>query len=631
MQPDLKESASRKSILRKFCERLEGAGRYFEGLNGTVFTLYATFVFSVDAIASDYFSPKFIPAAIFFIATTAAAVCPAIIRFFSKNSIAENSFAKKKLAKNGMKKQLAATRKPAKHVSDKQQKSYFASMRTDRLPDSLPNSRLCCKPGLRPCRLLQCPARFALYAIVFAILLFYFIAYYPGSFSDDSINQYEQAESNRYSDWHPAIHTLLAFKLPLVLSAGRADSIVLFQIICFSAALGYAFSAILKHAGAKYAAVSAGFVLLNPQTGYIMLFPWKDNAFATGAVLLSAYCLRIFFTKGQWLEKTANAAAFAVAACLTTLFRHNAILFTGPLIFAVIFCILRNNMLTSPPKDEKESNAGSRRKICALKNIAAGNIAVKNTAIICISIFAICLSITGPLYSALGVENPGQRQVETLGLPMNVIGAAVTYTPNALDEQTREFAYKVAPREVWEEKYVCGSYNPVKWDSRTNNDIIEEYGSQRVVSMMFRAMKSSKKATAKALIKLTEAAYTVTDDYDDFIKPHISKNDFGLSQKNTGKTAEICEGYRNFVRKYLSYPFLHLGFAHMLLIIAVLSRCKLARAKDWERIFFVLPVFVYDFGTTFLLTGVDDASRFFYYAFAILPILLIFPFSGRNA
>ena len=118
MQPDLKESASRKSILRKFCERLEGAGRYFEGLNGTVFTLYATFVFSVDAIASDYFSPKFIPAAIFFIATTAAAVCPAIIRFFSKNSIAENSFAKKKLAKNGMKKQLAATRKPAKHVSD---------------------------------------------------------------------------------------------------------------------------------------------------------------------------------------------------------------------------------------------------------------------------------------------------------------------------------------------------------------------------------------------------------------------------------------------------------------------------------------------------------------------------------
>ena len=149
--------------------------------------------------------------------------------------------------------------------------------------------------------------------------------------------------------------------------------------------------------------------------------------------------------------------------------------------------------------------------------------------------------------------------------------------------------------------------------------------------MMFRAMKSSKKATAKALIKLTEAAYTVTDDYDDFIKPHISKNDFGLSQKNTGKAAEICEGYRNFVRKYLSYPFLHLGFAHMLLIIAVLSRCKLARAKDWERIFFVLPVFVYDFGTTFLLTGVDDASRFFYYAFAILPILLIFPFSGRNA
>ena len=38
--------------------------------------------------------------------------------------------------------------------------------------------------------------------------------------------------------------------------------------------------------------------MLNPQTGNIAMFPWKDVAFAIGALLLTAYTVRIYYSGG---------------------------------------------------------------------------------------------------------------------------------------------------------------------------------------------------------------------------------------------------------------------------------------------------------------------------------------------
>ena len=76
----------------------------------------------------------------------------------------------------------------------------------------------------------------ALFARIFIIsitvLLIYYIACYPGLFSPDSIEQSQQALGKiNYNDWHPALHTLLFFTLPLKLTSGWMGSIVLLQII----------------------------------------------------------------------------------------------------------------------------------------------------------------------------------------------------------------------------------------------------------------------------------------------------------------------------------------------------------------------------------------------------------------
>lgn len=307
--------------------------------------------------------------------------------------------------------------------------------------------------------------------------------------------------------------------------------------------------------------------------------------------MLSVFALQIYISKGKWINKTTHTVAFIVIAVLTTLFRHNALLFTIPLIIAAVIIIAK-----------------------------------KRALMICLCIVTLIFGVKVPLYSAVGAESTGSRQVEVLGLPMTAIGAAVTMTPADVDDDILEFAYKVAPREVWEEKFEYGDYNHVKWDDRTNNSVIEEYGAAKVVSMALRCLKSSKKVTIKSLIKLTEPVYTLSDAYGKFLTPSVAENNNGISQNGVKALQDCLGGYKAFFEDVFPHLFLYLGAVHLIIIASILAKLKLNRFADWKRIFFVLPMLIYNYGTTLLLSGYHDADRFFYYSFLLLPVLLVFVF-----
>ena len=434
----------------------------------------------------------------------------------------------------------------------------------------------------------------------FAWLLFFFlvslvlfsvkyIIYYPGAFSPDSFNQYQQVLTSSYNDWHPVIQTLLFIKLPLLLTGGWIGSITLFQIIVFSVILAYALYTIRKHTNNLYAILAMLFILLNPQTTNIAMFPWKDVSFSMGALLLVTYALRIYFTSGDWIMRPINLVAFIITAALTTLMRHNALLFTIPLFIAIAFFI---NW--------------------------------KRTLVFLTGAIILIVAIKIPLYSVLHVEKPEDRQIETLGLPMNIIGSVATYAPEQMDEETRSFVYQVAPAEVWEEKYTYGDYNSVKWDDRTNNDIIEEYGAARVLSITLHCLKNSPTTSLKGLIHLTDAVYTVCDDYRYYDIPKIHNNAYGITQQGIPKLQEANDKLTYNINKRLPWIFMYLGSMHLVLLISILAKCRLNKWRDWKKILLIMPVFFYNYGTALLLTSANDSSRFFYYTFLILPILLIF-------
>lgn len=503
---------------------------YIEGINGLLLILYCIFVFSTAVICSENFTKSFFLTFFIFITVICVIICPMILRVLSKLEI----------------------------------KSPYIPAKQSVL------------------------SKLLFYIIPFALFLLYYIAYYPGGFSNDSISQFGQTINGKYSDWHPVIQTLFAFKLPLALTGGWVGSITLFQIICFSAVLGYSFNALYKYTHPAYAVVSMLFVLLNPQLTTNSMYPWKDVSFAIGALLLLAYALQIYFSNGTWLESKLNTGLFIITAVLTTLFRHNALLFTVPLIIAVLLCTTK-----------------------------------KRGLVVALSIIVLYIGVKVPLYSALNVEQPGERQVETLGVPMTVIGAVVTNDPDIRDEEILEFAYKVAPKEVWEQHYNY-SFNSVKWKDGTDTMVIEEYGAQRVIPMMLRCFKNAPVISSKALIKLTRAAYTLSDNYTFVYYPGISQNSFDIAQSGNNSISTLLKSYCSFASKTFPHLFMYLGSMHLLLIASVLAKCKLNCLKDWKKILFIIPVFAYNYGTTLLLSGVSDSIRFFFYTFTLVPLFLVF-------
>ena len=422
--------------------------------------------------------------------------------------------------------------------------------------------------------------RILFYVIPLFVLLLYYFAYYPGIFTPDSLWQYNQATKHEYNDWHPVLQTLLTFWLPLTLSGGWKGSVVLLQVLTFAAALGYSFDTIYDYAGKRFVIASMVFVLSNP-LNCIAAIAWKDVSFAIGALLLMTFSLHIFMTKGLWLKHSIHMLLFIFAVVFTTIVRHNGILFTAPLLFAIFFQISRKRFLT-----------------------LLGAV---------VMMFA---AIKGPLYSALQVEKPDRRQVETLGLPMTVIGAVVTYSPETQEEDILNFAYQIAPRDMWESYYVLGDFNNLKYKVDDNLNVIEEYGAAHVLNMMMRCIKATPVIALSSLVKLTEGVFTITDPHPVILEPGMSGGESILCQ--------LLYSMRAFSQDFLPHVFLYYGVFDLIVILSVLAKCRLNKGKDWKILLFSWPLLVFNFGTSLLLTGNSDSPRFFYYTVVILPVLIIF-------
>ena len=514
-----------KSAVRKFWS-------HTEGVNGLLLILYSIFIFSTFAFGAEN-DLKYFPRWCFLIVILSAILCPVLLRFIRRLNTDRWMTCSSEAASNEIK------------------------------------------------------WRFIFFAVPMVLFLVKYVIHYPGAMTNDSFNQYGQALTGRYNDWHPVLQTLFSFWLPLTLTGGWIGSISLFQVLFFSLVLTYTLLSVQKYTNNRVALVMMLFVLLNPETTNIALFPWKDVPFASGTMLLLTFALHIWFTDGEWIRNPWHLVAFVVVWVCTTLFRHNALLFTVPLLIVLFFLIAK-----------------------------------KTAVILGVCVGVLVVGIKYPLYSALGVENPGRRQVEMLGLPMTVIGAAVTYAPEKLDEEVLEFAYKVAPREVWESAYQYGEFNDVKWDSLTNRDVVEEYSTGKILGLMIQCFRQAPVESLKGLIKLTETVYSICDDYKYMDIPVIGPNDYGIYQQGVPVLQNVNEKVTRAVFNLFPRSFMYIGSMHLILLVVILAKCRLKKWKDWKKILMVLPMFVYNFGTALLLTGASDSSRFFFYTFLLTPILL---------
>ena len=419
-----------------------------------------------------------------------------------------------------------------------------------------------------------------------AILLVWFVAFCPGSFEEDNIAQYGQAVTGKYDNWHPIWHTLVFYTLPLKIT-GRVSAIVIFQMICFALAVGYLCTTLYRYAGTVFTIITFTYVMLNPTTGYILMYPFKDVAFAIMGVVGMCMAARMSLASeddriGSWYGCFLLGFVLANA----TLFRYNGILFTGMLMLALLFNVSRKRWAM----------------------IAAG--------------FAITMILVhGPVYHLTDAQISDTEVVQTVGLPMSVIGNAVKETPDVIDPEITEFAYSYAPKEVWEERYARGNFNLMKYGGVHNPGVVEDAGAFKITAMAAKCFVQSPQASFDALFALTDFVYglDLQDKADiDIIHAGIIDNDYDIVYSGYDRLACILERYARFIQ-LRGWNFIRkLGFGILAVIVIILSRLKWTDAESWKRILLCLPILVYDFGTMLLLSGHD--ARFFYISLLVCPV-----------
>lgn len=427
---------------------------------------------------------------------------------------------------------------------------------------------------------------FGLYSLLsFCLFFFWFMAYLPGGFSADSIDQFKQALNGHYDDWHPVLHTLLLFTLPFKLT-GSVASIVFFQTILFSIVLGLLASSVYMYIGKKWTAICLMPIIISPWTLDIAMFPWKDVLFSLGAVLCMICAVSIYFRRDLQMLSIWKIVLFSVLLAFTTILRHNGVLFTAALVLALFFYMPKKRWM------------------------------------FLVSIFIFVVGVVrGPLYSALDAKTPGYRIVETMGFPLTVITYVAKSCPGCLDTETAGFVDSLtAPVPNWKNKYDLTGFNSIKHiDDGVDFDVIERAGRIKILKMMLNCFLNAPAQSAVAVGAMTSIVYGLEVNCDN--DPGIMPNDFEIVYCGSKTLQSLVVLYTNVVRKTPVRFFIStIGMPLIIMIAFILFRSRFTKC-DLKRALLCSPIFAYDLGTMLFLSGAE--SRFFYVNLLICPLVVV--------
>ncbi len=425
--------------------------------------------------------------------------------------------------------------------------------------------------------------------LTFLLLELWHLSVFPGSFSPDSIEQYNEVLSGNYNDWHPVLHTWVIFFIPIKIF-GNAGAIIVLQNIYFSLSVGYLFYVLYdENTHSIFLVFSWLFIMLNVNTYRIMMFPWKDSAMSIFSSVMFTHLIRIYWSDGAWLKKPVNIVMFIVFAFLTLMMRHNAPLLVFP-IFIILFIFLK-----------------SCRKI-VFASFA--------------SLVVLMLIVKLVIFPAFNVAKPIHRHIEALGLPMTILCNVYVFDKDDLSTEAQEFMSTISDEESFHKFNVTGNFNAFKWSGTCDKDAIDTNSISCVVGYALEALNKSPQAAWDAALKLTALVWQINNNNNYWlIHDGITFNYIGISRKGYKHFLPGCK-HTIGVLSNIIFPmnvFNTIGIINLLLLM--IATAKVGKA-GLGRVFIIFAPLCYNFGTMLLLSGPD--FRFFHYNFVIIiPIAYI--------
>lgn len=266
--------------------------------------------------------------------------------------------------------------------------------------------------------------------VVFAFWVPVLLAMFPGVNGYDSALQAEMFLSSEINSHHPVIHTLLVgacIEIGMRISSVSAGILLysIVQMLIMSFIYGFACKTIFECTRSKgILAFSLAWFSLCPLNSVLSISMTKDSLFGALIVLAMAYFAR-YYCLGR---RSADKVLLVVSLSIALLFRNNALYAYVLILIVAAFAL------------------------CFRKKKISFGIAV--SALIPL---VICVAVTGPVYSALGIEK-GNAAAESLSVPIQQL-ARTAVVADDLSAEDKEMIDALLPD--WE-SYQAGISDHVK-------------------------------------------------------------------------------------------------------------------------------------------------------------------------
>ncbi|MCL2721017.1 MAG: hypothetical protein FWD47_06720 [Treponema sp.] len=433
-------------------------------------------------------------------------------------------------------------------------------------------------------------------AIIYIIFMVNFTAYYPGGISTDNVDQWKQVQSNTYDNLHPAIHSMIIWLITRIVN--NYAFVVKVQILFFSLMTGYMAATIVSWGIKIRWVVVLLFYIISPQTTYgILLYAWKDNAFTISLMCLSAYMINIVFSEGLWLRKWYNIISFSIIFALASLLRHNGIFFTIPVLIFLILFIRKGKLFT-------------------ILTIIACLLTVN--------------SVTNGIYKKANVEyHEGHTYFEAVGLPMTMLGGILVNKPDALDDDTKQFLFKIASEQYWRRNFRTGDYNSIKWPLYEHQkNIIRDVPPEDFIKMSLQAVKNAPEEALREAIALTNYVWNPFYREGDVIYWNngsqlgfmYTRAEMEHIQPTKEKYIEINNKIKE-VRELITPYRLSTSIGLNMLLLLIVGVYSINRNLGLKSIFLFIPSAAFNICSMLLISGPE--WRYFHFNTVItLPLII---------
>jgi hypothetical protein len=260
----------------------------------------------------------------------------------------------------------------------------------------------------------------ALFLGLQVVLLVWWIAFYPGLVSYDSVKYSWEVLTSNWSTDHSVLYDALVWLSYQV--SGGVTLLTALQTTAYAAVLAFTADALVRLGVRRaWAAVAAGACVVLPSLGSFPVYVWKDVAFAAAEIWVLGLTLRLVASRRELGESWARTrrvrmqmAWLAFAFLLVALFRNNGfiVVVINGLVLVALF-------------------SGARRLTAAATGAA-------------VVVFAV---LTYGLFPNVGIKPAPSDLV--LGTAYHDIAIAYHHDPGSFSQKQQQLMAKVAPLSLW--------------------------------------------------------------------------------------------------------------------------------------------------------------------------------------